>query len=225
MDKIKLFIETGKKKTFAGAVDWPGWCRSAKDENAALQALIDYAPRYAQISNNNKIEFQLPTTISNFIVTEHHAGNMTTDFGAPAIILNSDREPLDPKEYERLQALLQSCWQELDKAAQRATGKKLQKGPRGGGRDLETILAHVSGSERGYLGSLAWKIHGKGEKDPGEEMARTRKEVLEALEVAVMNGLPEHGPRGGTIWPVRYFIRRVAWHVLDHAWEIEDRII
>ena len=24
-------------------------------------------------------------------------------------------------------------------------------------------------------------------------------------------------------WPVRYLIRRMAWHVLDHAWEIEDR--
>ena len=24
-------------------------------------------------------------------------------------------------------------------------------------------------------------------------------------------------------WPVRYAIRRCAWHVLDHAWEIEDK--
>ena len=26
-----------------------------------------------------------------------------------------------------------------------------------------------------------------------------------------------------TAWPVRYAARRIAWHVLDHAWEIEDR--
>jgi len=25
------------------------------------------------------------------------------------------------------------------------------------------------------------------------------------------------------VWPARYAIRRTAWHVLDHAWEIEDR--
>jgi hypothetical protein len=25
-------------------------------------------------------------------------------------------------------------------------------------------------------------------------------------------------------WPPRYVVRRAAWHVLDHAWEIEDRI-
>lgn len=24
-------------------------------------------------------------------------------------------------------------------------------------------------------------------------------------------------------WPPRYAARRIAWHVLDHAWQIEDR--
>ena len=27
-------------------------------------------------------------------------------------------------------------------------------------------------------------------------------------------------PKG---WPHRYAARRIAWHVLDHAWEMEDR--
>ena len=31
----------------------------------------------------------------------------------------------------------------------------------------------------------------------------------------------ERGP--GARWPVRHGIRRSAWHVLDHAFEIEDR--
>jgi len=25
-------------------------------------------------------------------------------------------------------------------------------------------------------------------------------------------------------WPVAYAVRRTAWHALDHAWEMEDRI-
>jgi hypothetical protein len=29
------------------------------------------------------------------------------------------------------------------------------------------------------------------------------------------------GVSGGS-WPVRYALPRIAWHVLDHAWEIED---
>jgi hypothetical protein len=31
-------------------------------------------------------------------------------------------------------------------------------------------------------------------------------------------------PDPNTKWPVAYVIRRTAWHALDHAWEIEDRI-
>ena len=36
---------------------------------------------------------------------------------------------------------------------------------------------------------------------------------------------PKSGPRGGKIWSPRFFVRYVAWHTLDHAWEIEDRAI
>jgi hypothetical protein len=30
-------------------------------------------------------------------------------------------------------------------------------------------------------------------------------------------------PIAGKKWPPRYAARRIAWHALDHAWEIEDR--
>jgi hypothetical protein len=36
--------------------------------------------------------------------------------------------------------------------------------------------------------------------------------------------LPDFGPRGGERWPALFAIRRSAWHALDHAWEIEDRL-
>ncbi len=54
-------------------------------------------------------------------------------------------------------------------------------------------------------------------------MRRTRQAIMDALLAAAENGLPERGPRGGVIWPPRYFVRRVAWHALDHVWEIGDR--
>ena len=47
--------------------------------------------------------------------------------------------------------------------------------------------------------------------------------MLEALAASVRGEVPETGPRGGKRWSARYFVRREAWHVLDHAWEIEDR--
>ena len=225
MNSIKVFLEIGKKKVFAGAVDWPGWCRSGRDEESALRALIDYGPRYAQVLHSKEIEFQVPTDVSDLIVTERHDGNATTDFGAPAIMLDADIEPINRMEFERLHTLLLACWQAFDSAVRRATGRELRKGPRGGGRDLEKVLYHVLEADQGYLARLAWKHKKEGGKDPIEELSRTRQAILNALEVAVKGDLPDQGPRGGIIWPERYFIRRVAWHVLDHAWEIEDRIM
>jgi hypothetical protein len=49
--------------------------------------------------------------------------------------------------------------------------------------------------------------------------------ILDALASAARGEVPTQGPRGGTRWTPRYFVRRMAWHVLDHAWEIEDRIL
>ena len=46
---IEVYIEAGSKRVFAGALDWPGWCRSAKDEDGALAALVAYGPRYAAV--------------------------------------------------------------------------------------------------------------------------------------------------------------------------------
>ena len=158
-------------------------------------------------------------------MTERYDGNATTDFGAPAIIQDADREPIDRMEFERLQTLLVAWWQAFDSDVQRATGRELRKGLRGGGRDLEMILDHVLEADQGYLARLVWKHKREGGKNPVEELSRTRGTILNALEVAVNGDLPEQGPRGGIIWPGRYFIRRVAWHVLDHAWEIDDRIV
>lgn len=225
MDPIKAFIETGKKRTFAGAMDWPGWCRSGRDEQSALQALIMYGPRYAQVLHGKGIEFNAPRDGSDFMVIERHDGNVSTDFGAPAILLEADREPLDQREFEAIQTILLACWQAFDEAVQQATGKDLHKGPRGGGRDTEKIIDHVLQADQAYLRRLAWKYKAGGGKKAVEELSRTRGAIIDALEAAVHGELPEQGPRGGVIWTPRYFIRRVAWHVLDHAWEIEDHIV
>jgi hypothetical protein len=224
MNSIKVFVEMGQKKVFAGAVDWPGWCRSGRDEKTALQAMVDYGPRYAQVLHLKEIEFQVPADASDLRVTERHAGNGTTDFGAPAVILDADREPMDRMEFERLQTILLACWQAFDRAVESAKDRDLRKGPRGGGRDKESILAHVLGADQEYLKRLAWKHTIESGKDPVEALGQTRQAILNALQAAENGDLPAQGPRGGVLWPRRYFIRRVAWHVLDHAWEIDDRM-
>ncbi len=57
-----------------------------------------------------------------------------------------------------------------------------------------------------------------------EALGRTRRAILEALGAAARGEVPPRGPRGGARCAPRSFVRRVAWHVLDHAWEIEDRL-
>ena len=223
-NQISVYLEIGQKRTFAGAVDWPGWCRAGRDEAAALQALCDYGPRYARVLHGATIDFQPPAEISEFNVVERLAGNATTDFGAPDVGPRSDRMPLADADLQRFQTLLQACWQAFDGAVQSAAGKELRKGPRGGGRDLETIVEHVLGADVSYLGRLAWKQKRDEAASRGAELDRTRQAMLAALAAAARGEIPTHGPRGGVIWPPRTFVRRVAWHLLDHLWEIEDRV-
>jgi hypothetical protein len=157
-------------------------------------------------------------------VVERLEGNATTDFGAPDASPSGDTQPVDSAELQRLQTLLRACWQAFDQAVQAATGKELRKGPRGGGRELDEITRHVLGGDASYLARLAWKFKPDEMAELSQELSRSRRAVLDALEAAARGELPSQGPRGGTIWTPSYFVRRVSWHVLDHAWEIEDRV-
>lgn len=218
--EIEIYLEIGNKRTFAGAIEWPGWCRSGRDEPAALQALYDYAQRYAGVLRLAHFEFQAPAELSAFAVIERLDGDATTNFGAPGKFPSSDTRPVDEAELRRLQELLQACWQAFDAAASAATGKELRKGPRGGGRNLEGVIQHVLGAEAGYLNSLGGKL----EKGEEVDLGRSRQAILDTLTAAARGEVPTLGPRGGVRWTPRYFVRRMAWHVLDHAWELEDRI-
>jgi hypothetical protein len=224
-DQIDIYLEIGKKRTFAGAIDWPGWCRSGRDEPSALQALFEYGPRYARVLEAAQLGFQPPLDSSAFSVIERLEGNATTDFGAPDASPSSDSNPVDDAELRRFQRLLEAYWLAFDAAARSAAGKELRKGPRGGGRDLDRIVQHVLGGDASYLSSLGWKFKQAEEGDPAGELRHTRQAILNALAAAVQGELPERGPRGAIHWTPRYFVRRVAWHVLDHTWELEDRIL
>jgi hypothetical protein len=222
---IDVYLEVGQKRTLAGALDWPGWCRPGRDEPSALQALVDTGPRYARALHAAGLTFDPPADPSTLKVVERLAGNATTDFGAPDVAPSVDAQPLDDEELNRSRRLLGAIWAAFDAAVEAAAGKELRKGPRGGGRDLDGIVQHVLGADAGYLARLAHKVPKDDEADLAARLASTREAILKALEAARRGEIPERGPRGGAIWSPRYFVRRVAWHALDHAWEIEDRIV
>ncbi|MEP6776611.1 MAG: DinB family protein [Chloroflexota bacterium] len=223
---IAVYLEVGDKRTLAGGLDWPGWCRGGRDEKAALQALVDYAPRYERALLGSGISFPTPTDASAFNVVERVKGNMTTDFGAPDVPPSADNDPIDVAELERLRALLTACWTALDNAAEAAHGKELRKGPRGGGRELAGVVGHVVRAQESYLRRLGGTLPSMADDDdPIVALDRQKPVILDALGAASRGEFPAAGPRGGSRWTPRYFVRRAAWHVLDHVWEIEDRVL
>src|SRR5438034_5921388 len=104
----KVYIEEGKTKVFAVSLQWSGWARSGKDEDSALAALAEYAPRYEVIAKAAGL--RLPKTATRFEVVEKLAGNASTDFGMPAVFASSDPDKPGPKEAEKLVALLRAAW-------------------------------------------------------------------------------------------------------------------
>ena len=213
---MRVYVEQGRKRAFAGALEWPGWCRSARDEEGALDALLAYASRYRKAIATARAGFQPPPDATAFVVVERLKGTATTDFGAPGVPPSIDAEPLEGSEWKRQVRLLRACWGAFDDAADAARGLTLAKGPRGGGRTVAKIVAHVFEADQGYLTVVGGSYRGK-------DTAPLRAAFVDALEARGRGDLPDVGPRGGKRWTARYAIRRSAWHALDHAWEIEDR--
>jgi lambda repressor-like predicted transcriptional regulator len=103
--------------------------------------------------------------------------------------------------------LLKKCWDYFDRVVAGAPAE-LRKGPRGGGRDRDKIVDHVQEAERGgYAPRFGIRV------PPRTPWSEQRQAIVAALL----------GSPADTKWPLRYAVRRTAWHVLDHAWEIEDR--
>ena len=200
MPVVHVAVEVGAKKSFASALDWPGWARAGRNEHAAIGTLLDYVGRYRVVTDRAGIEFR-PGRVD---VVERLAGSASTDFGAPGTIAERERRDLRKPEAERIAALVTASWEVFDEVVAGAPAE-LRKGPRGGGRDRDKMVQHVVEAEHSYARQL-------GLDEP------TQRPDLRGDIVAAIRQRPTD-----TAWPVRYAARRIAWHVLDHAWEIEDR--
>jgi hypothetical protein len=219
---IPVYLEVGAKRTFAGALDWPGWCRQGPNEAEALAALVAYGPRYASILAGTRLGFAAPKDVTRLVVVERMRGTATTDFGAPGVAPSVDHErSCSPADLKRFEKILRAGWRGFDEMLEAARGKTLATGPRGGGRSLDAILSHVIEADAGYLSGVGWKAP-KAANPPGR-LAETREAIIAALTASATGQIPPRGPRGGTRWTARYFVRRVAWHVIAHAWEVERR--
>ena len=105
-----------------------------------------------------------------------------------------------------------------------AGDKQLRKGPRGGGRSVEGIVEHIIESHYGYLWMIYWREPREKKQDVPGVLKAVKHDDAQALAFAISDKMPEAGSRGGALWKPRYFVRRAAWHLLDHTWEIEDKV-
>ena len=218
---VAVSLETGAKRVFACAVDWPGWCRAGRTAEDAMGALIEYAPRYGLVVDVAGLDFAQPATLDELHVVDRVAGGATTDFGAPGTPPAADARPLAPGDLERQVALLSAAWSTFDAAVNAATGVTLRTGPRGGGRDVAKMVAHVREADEAYLVKLGSRR--PSEANPATRMALIRSTALKALGARARGEAPAEPSRTRDLWSPRYYVRRSAWHALDHAWEIEDR--
>jgi hypothetical protein len=207
---LRVLIESTPQKVYASALDWPGLARSGRNEVAALEALGAAVPRYAAVARLAGQPFDGDATIE---VVERVPGDAGTAFGVPAVIVEADRAPVDEAEAERLASLVDAA-QRTFEAIAAAAPEELRKGPRGGGRDTSRIQGHVHEAEAAYA-----QVMGRRHRPvDANAIAAMRADLLAVLRV------PSDGsPIAGRKWPARYAARRIAWHALDHAWEIEDR--
>jgi hypothetical protein len=211
-------VERGKKKkSVACAFDWPGWDRWGKTEEAALEVLESYRPRYAKVAALAGLAKEFRAAGELTVVERLEGIGMTDFYGLSGRPAEPEQVQMTTAECERKIALLRASWTYFDDMAGRVS-PELRKGPRGGGRERDEIVRHVNVNEIVDYGKKvgvrwspdAWK--------DADELRAYRDAFCEGIRQT--NAL---GAAAGSWWTVQFLIRRTAWHVLDHAWEMEDR--
>lgn len=213
--RVAIEIGTKGKKVVAVVPDWPGLERGAKNEEAAIEKLLLYVPRYAAVAQLAGLEKTFATN-PVFDVVERYPGTGSTEFWGISFAFSSfDHQPMSDKELERELKLMRACWKFFDEVRDRVSAE-LKRGPRGGGRDRDHIVRHVVFNEQDWAKGL-----GLGTPDEtiltDEGIFAHREAYCDAIRTFHSQG------KMASKWPLRYLIRHTAYHNLDHAWEMEDK--
>ena len=216
-DTLRAILEVGtKRRVVAGALDWPGLDRWGTSEDDALLKLSSYRPRYAGVAERAGLETAFARARDGEVI-ERVPGSSSTDFwGIAHVPSQIERDVLPPADLERRLDLLRACWGYFDDVAARVS-PDLRPGSRGGGRGRDSIIRHVYGTEPA---NWSRKVGVRTELDvvlTRDGLARHRQQYLDAIRAYNAEGKPAR------TWPIQFLVRRTAHHLMDHAWELEDR--
>ncbi len=95
----------------------------------------------------------------------------------------------------------------------------VRKGPRGGGRERGEIVRHAYGAE---VVEFAPKV---GVKSPEETWQNPNPQRLRVHRDAFCAAIRDYNACTAFTrsWTVQFVIRRCAYHMLNHAWGLEDK--
>jgi len=218
-DKLRVIIEVGKKerRVVAGATDWPGLDRWDKTDDAAIAKLASYVPRYVPVAEAAGLAKEFARQ-SEPEVVDRVTGSGSADYwGIAHVPSDTEREVLPPPELERRLTLLHACWSYFDEVAGRVSAE-LRPGARGGGWTRDELIRHVHLNEPEQF---TRKVEVRTPRDAmltPDGRAAHREATLDAIRAYNADGRI-----AGRSWPIQFLIRRIAHHVMDHAWEMEDR--
>ena len=216
-DPLRVILEIGKKRRVAAAaMDWPGLDRWGTSEDGATEKLLSYLPRYAGVAARAGLASAFARA-REVDVVERVPGSSSTDFwGVAHIPSQIEREVLSDTDLEPRLDLLRACWAHFDDVAARAS-PELLPGPRSAGRSRDQIIRHVYANEPDQYSR---KVEVRTELDvvfTSSGLKNHRGAYLDAIRAYNAEGKPAR------TWPIQFLIRRTAQHVMDHAWELEDR--
>ena len=197
-------------------MDWPGLDRWGTSEEDALGKLSAYLPG-TPASRNGPGWAPRSRGRATWRSWSACPASSSTDFwGIAHVPSQIEREVLAPADLERRLDLLRACWAYFDDVAARVS-PELRPGAAAAGAARDQIVRHVYGTEPAQL--LA-QGRVRTELDvvltPGG-LAAHRQAYLDAIRAYNAEGRPARS------WPIQFLVRRTAQHVMDHAWEMEDR--
>ncbi len=217
---VRTVIERGPKdrRSVAFSIDWPGWSRGAKTAELALETLESYRERYRPVAGLAGMSRAFDDA-GPLEIVEDRVGTGSTDFwGISFSPCAAEQGPMDEAELERGIALLRACWAFFDDVAARVSAE-MRKGPRGGGRDRDTIIRHAIRTEsEDFAKQVGLRVPERAALAP-DGLRRHRESYVAAMR-AYSAGEVERRMRS---WTLPFLIRHSAFHMLDHAWEMEDK--